>query len=53
MDFDTLFTDMSVRIEDFLEDVKTHHVNRFDTGQTWEDVDIIAAPDWYISLSLL
>jgi mannan polymerase II complex MNN10 subunit len=44
MDFDTLFTNTSIRIEEFLEDAKSH-VNRFETGQKWEDVDMIAAAD--------
>jgi len=47
MDFDTLFTNMSTRIEDFLDDAKTNHLNKFNNGQTWEDVDIIAAADWF------
>ena len=46
MDFDTLFTNMKTRIEDFLQDVQAHHVDRLHTGQRWEDVDMIITPDW-------
>jgi hypothetical protein len=43
MDFDTLFTNMSTKMEDFMKDARINHLN---TGQRWEDVDMIAAPDW-------
>lgn len=43
MDFDSLFTNMSTKMEDFMENAK----NYLKEGQRWEDVSIIAAPDWY------
>jgi hypothetical protein len=46
MDFDTLFMNMSCRMEDFMEDVRRNHVDAHKTGQKWEDVSIIASPDW-------
>ena len=45
-DFDTLFTNTSIRIEDFMEDVKINHLNSLDTGQQWKDVDMIVSRDW-------
>lgn len=46
MDFDTLFTNLSTTMEEFMEDAKENHR---ETGQKWEDVDMIAAPDWYFT----
>ena len=46
LDFDTLFTNMNIRMEDFIEDVKTNDLNKHNTGQQWSDVDMIVAPDW-------
>ena len=43
MDFDTLFTNLSISIEDFLDDAKQHHLRG---NQRWNDVSIIASPDW-------
>src|SRR5436190_14938847 len=42
MDFDSLFMNMSTKIEDFMENAKNH----LKEGQRWEDVAMIAAPDW-------
>jgi galactosyl transferase GMA12/MNN10 family len=44
MDFDTLFTNLSITIESFLEETKETCLR---PGQKWEDVSMIAAPDWY------
>ena len=46
MDFDTLFMNMSARIEDFLLDAEKNHVDMFNTGQQWSDVNMIATKDW-------
>lgn len=46
MDFDTLFTNMALKMESFMEDVHANHLDRLNTGQQWSDVDIIVAPDW-------
>ena len=43
MDFDTLFTNMSSKMEDFMENAKNH----LKEGQQWDDVSMIAASDWY------
>jgi hypothetical protein len=43
MDFDTLFTNMSSKMEHFMENAKSH----LKQGQRWEDVSMIAASDWY------
>jgi galactosyl transferase GMA12/MNN10 family len=46
MDFDTLFTNLSITIESFLEETKETWLS---PDQKWEDVSMIAAPDWYPS----
>jgi hypothetical protein len=43
MDFDTLFTNLSSKMEDFVDDVRTNHLS---PGQSWDEVSMIAAPDW-------
>ena len=43
MDFDSLFMNMSTKMEHFMENAKKH----LKEGQKWEDVSMIAAPDWY------
>ena len=43
MDFDSLFTNMSSKMEDFMENAKNH----LKEGQRCEDVAMIAASDWY------
>lgn len=43
MDFDSLFTNMSSKMEDFMENATTY----LKEGQNWEDVSMIAGPDWY------
>jgi hypothetical protein len=48
MDFDTLFTNLSIRIEDFMEDIKLHDLDPLNTGQQWSDVSMIAASDWFL-----
>jgi hypothetical protein len=43
MDFDTLFTNLSIKMEDFISDARENHLAE---GQSWDEVSIIAAPDW-------
>jgi hypothetical protein len=45
MDFDTLFSNLTVRMDDFLESAK-RDVNKHGTGQQWGEVHMIAAGDW-------
>jgi hypothetical protein len=47
MDFDTLFTNMAIRMEDFMNDARANHLDNLKTGQRWEDVDLIVSGDWY------
>ena len=44
LDFDTLFTNLSSKLEDFMDDVKRNHLS---PHQQWEQVNMIAAPDWF------
>jgi hypothetical protein len=46
MDFDTLFTNMHYKMEEFMQDAQTNHLNALKTRQKWNDVDMIAAADW-------
>lgn len=46
IDFDSLFMNMSTRIEDFLLDAEMNYVDMLNTGQKWWDVDMIATKDW-------
>jgi hypothetical protein len=46
MDFDTLFMNTSRRMEDFIDDARMNHLDAHNTGQKWEDVGLIASPDW-------
>jgi len=45
MDFDTLFTNLHHKMEDFMEDAQTNHLNALQTGQKWSDVSMIASAD--------
>ena len=47
MDFDTLFTNMHYKMEEFMQDAQMNHLNALKTGQKWNDVNMIAAADWY------
>jgi hypothetical protein len=46
MDFDTLFTNMHFPIEEFIDHCKTQ-LEKPGGTRLWEDVNLIAAPDWY------
>jgi len=50
VDFDTLFTNLSISIEDFLHDAERHHLRG---NQRWSNVSMIASADWYHKHSLL
>jgi hypothetical protein len=49
MDFDTLFTDMRSTIEDFMDECKMD-IETSGGDRLWTDINIIAAPDWYVIL---
>ena len=43
LDFDSLFTNLSMKMEDFVDDVRNNHLS---SDQDWGEVSMIAAPDW-------